>query len=152
MFTSQLDEHDTQGWEQVECPKRRNSDKLSNLQTPKTKLVETKITEQAKEASFKKILEKIENDELMGIGNTDANDDDDDDTDDDNNDDNDVDNDVGMDADDTNDETENDQIEKFPDDLSRSTHSYKNEFLTKIQMNMKGPSEFQSGSISKSLI
>ena len=30
-FTTKLDEHDTQGWEQVKRPKRRKSDKTSNL-------------------------------------------------------------------------------------------------------------------------
>ena len=132
VFTSQLDEHDTQGWEQVECPKRRKSDKIRNLQTIETKLAVAQITAQAKEASFKALLEEIDNDELMEADatNDDA----------DGNEANDADDDVdaGMDTEDTNnddnepvDETEVGDIEFFPDDCLRATHSYKNDFPDK---------------------
>ena len=40
VFTTKLDEHDTQGWEQVEHPKRRKSEKISNLQDNPDKIVE----------------------------------------------------------------------------------------------------------------
>ena len=123
-----MDEHDTQGWEQIEHPKRRKSDKQSDLQTNKTKLAKPQITEKAKEGSFKALLEDIEIDQLMETGNTDA-----DDGSDDNDDDVDDDDDVGMDEDeiDDDDETEDNQIEEFPDDLPRATHSYKNDFPDK---------------------
>ena len=135
MFTSKLDEHDTQGWEQVERPKRRKSDKPSNSRTT-TKLAETQITEQAKESSFKKLLEEIANGELMELGNIDIRADDDVDDDD-----------VEMDTADIADKEEEDdadgvasaadEIEEFPDIIPRATHSYKMIFLTKTPMNMK---------------
>ena len=100
-----------------------------------TKLVETEITEQVKEASFKKLLEEIKNGELMETGNTDANTNDDDDTNADA-DDAHIDED-GMDTEDTNgeddddddDETTADVIEEFSDPLpGRAMHSFKNDF------------------------
>ena len=45
------------------------------------KRAETETTKHVKETSFKKLLEKIKNDELMETGNTDINTDDDDDID-----------------------------------------------------------------------
>ena len=147
MFTSQLDEHDTTGLEQVDWTKRRKSDKPNNLQTIATKLAKTQITDQAKEANFKSILEEIDNDALMEAKNTDDDADDNEakhagiinsntleDVDKDDkivqkntvgvvepgeDEDNDIGMDVGEDA---------DEIEEFPDDLPRATHSYKNNF------------------------
>ena len=128
-FTSKLDEHGTQGWEQVERPKRHKSDKTSKsakTNTPTTtKLAETEIIEQAKEASFKKLLEEIKNDKLMETGNTDINMDDNDDINaeaDDAQADEDT-----MDTEDTNnevdcDKTAVDEIEEFVDNIPRATH------------------------------
>ena len=120
-LTSKFDGHDTQGWEQVERPKRQKSDKPSNSQIM-TKLAETQITEQAKESSFKKILKEIKNDKLMEKENTDVCTDDD----------------VGMDTADIEEEkaedgvdsvaTAVDEIEELPDIILRATHSYKNDF------------------------
>ena len=125
VYTSKLNEHDTQGWEEVERPKRRKSDKPSNSQIT-TKIAETQITEQAKESSFKKLLEEGENNDLKEIGNTD------DDVNDD---------DLGMDTADIDEEKEEDDIdsvvtavdetEEFPDIIPRATHSYKNDFPDK---------------------
>ena len=71
-FTSKLNEHDIQGWEQVERPKRRKSDKTSKSAKTSTmiKLAETEITEHVKETSFKKLLEEKKTDKLMETGNT----------------------------------------------------------------------------------
>ena len=158
MFTTNLDKHDTQGWEQVECPKQHKSNKTSNLNTIATKLAETQIIAQAKETSFKLLLDKIDNDELMETENkyrdTDDNTDDDDDEakdariidsaeDVDEDDeivttntvgtaDADADADEYVDVDIEMDDNEDaDEIEEFPDDRPRATHSYKNYFPDK---------------------
>ena len=100
--------------------------------------METEITEQVKETSFKKLLEEIKNDDLMETGNTVINiNDHDSEADGDNDaraddDEMDTENTDGEEEEaDDGDETEIDKIEEFPDTLPRAMHSYKNDFPDK---------------------